>query len=246
MIPIHVIHIESAKEREKLIEEQFDELGINFTFFPAINARENPNHPLFSHYNAKKHFQRKGRTLSMGELGCFASHYSLWQICVDRNMPIVILEDDINILDNFREVYTQLDNILKTYPFLWLHKNYRNVERVEVEKFGDFSVTKFYKDYFCAQGYAITPDVARKLLDYCKVWIFPVDDQMARFYENKIENFAIYPPCIDRVESIASLIGEDKRGEKNLSVWSKIRREYFNLKDRINRFVHNLLFKLIH
>ncbi|MFU2047874.1 glycosyltransferase family 25 protein [Avibacterium gallinarum] len=246
MIPIYVIHIESAKDRERLIKEQFDKLGIKFQFFPAVNARENPEHTLFSHYNAEKHFQRKGRTLSLGELGCFASHYSLWKECANKNTPIIVLEDDISILDNFKSVYSNLDEILESYPFLWLHKNYRNAERVEVEKFGDFSVTKFYKDYFCAQGYAITPDVARKLLDYCKVWIFPVDDQMARFYENKIENFAIYPPCIDRIEEIDSLIGEDKRGEKNLSLLSKIRREYFNLKDRINRFIHNFLFRLKH
>lgn len=229
---------------ERLIKDQFEKLGIEFQFFPAINAKENPVHHLFSHYNAEKHFQRKGRTLSLGELGCFASHYSLWKECISKNTPIVVLEDDISILDNFKYIYNNLDELLKSYPFLWLHKNYRDIERIEVEIFDGFSVTKFYKDYFCAQGYAITPEAAKRLLVFCQIWIYPVDDQMARFYENKIENFAIYPPCIDRAGGVVSLIGEEQRGEKNLSLFSKVRREYFNFKDRIKRCWHNYLFRL--
>ncbi|MCW9716154.1 MULTISPECIES: glycosyltransferase family 25 protein [Avibacterium] len=246
MISIYVIHIESAKDREKLIKEQFDKLGIKFQFFPAVNARENPEHPLFSHYNSEKHFQRKGRTLSLGELGCFASHYSLWKECANSNTPIIVLEDDITILNNFESVYSQLDKVLAKYPFVWLHRNYRNNAKQEIENFGAFSVAKFYKDYVCTQGYAITPKVAQQFLEYCQEWIYPVDDQMARFYENKIENFAIYPPCIEHKEEIVSLIGKDKRGEKKITISSKIRREYFNLKDRINRFIHNFLFRLKH
>ncbi|WP_025452269.1 glycosyltransferase family 25 protein, partial [Helicobacter pylori] len=33
--------------------------------------------------------------MSLGELGCYASHYSLWQKCIELNEAICILEDDI-------------------------------------------------------------------------------------------------------------------------------------------------------
>lgn len=244
MIPIYVIHIDSEIEREKFIKNQFEKLNIDFQFYPAVNAKQTPNHPLFYHYNAKKHFQRKGRTLSLGELGCFASHYSLWLECVDSNQPIIVLEDDVTILDNFKAIYFSLNSIIKDYDFLWLHKNYRDLQHVVIKNIEQGAIVKFYKDYFCAQGYVITPDAAKRLLDYCEEWIYPVDDQMARFYENKIENLAIYPPCIDQTKEIDSVIGNAKRGEKNLSFFSKLRREYFNFKDRCKQFIHNSSFKV--
>ncbi|OBX11186.1 glycosyl transferase [Gallibacterium salpingitidis] len=243
MYPIYVIHIESAIERANSIQEQFKKLKLSFNFFPAINAKQYPNHPLFTHYNAQKHFWRKGRNLSIGELGCFASHYSLWKKCTELNTPIIILEDDVIILDNFKQFYENANKFVEKYPFIWLHKNYRPSKKILINTINNISIVKFYKDYFCAMGYIITPEAAKQLLNYCEEWIYPVDDQMARFYENKIENFAIEPPCIDKSNNMDSLIGDACRTNKNLSLYSKLRREYFNLKDRIKRKWHNLLFR---
>ena len=37
-----------------------------------------------------------GRPLTYGEIGCFMSHYNIWQDMVDRNLDtVLILEDDI-------------------------------------------------------------------------------------------------------------------------------------------------------
>lgn len=198
---------------------------------------------MFSHYNAKKHFYRKGRNLSLGELGCFASHYSLWQKCVELETPIIILEDDVLILDNFRDFYQHANQFIEKYPFIWLHKNYRDNKKMIIDTIANLSIAKFYRDYFCAMGYIITPTAAKQLLKYCEEWIYPVDDQMARFYENKIENLAIEPPCIDRTTNMDSLIGDACRTNKNLSILSKLRREYFNLKDCVKRFWHNFYFR---
>ncbi|CCF80089.1 putative lipopolysaccharide biosynthesis protein [Helicobacter bizzozeronii CCUG 35545] len=39
--------------------------------------------------------------MSMGELGCYASHYSLWQKCIQLHEPIAILEDDVHLKPHF-------------------------------------------------------------------------------------------------------------------------------------------------
>ncbi len=44
-----------------------------------------------------------GKQLTNGELACYASHYLLWQKCIELNEPIVILEDDICFNPNFDE-----------------------------------------------------------------------------------------------------------------------------------------------
>ncbi len=41
--------------------------------------------------------------MSLGELGCYASHYSLWEKCIELNEVICILEDDITLKEDFKE-----------------------------------------------------------------------------------------------------------------------------------------------
>jgi hypothetical protein len=34
-----------------------------------------------------------------GALGCFLSHFLLWNLCIELNQPVIILEDDVDIID---------------------------------------------------------------------------------------------------------------------------------------------------
>ncbi len=44
-----------------------------------------------------------GKSMSIGELGCYASHYALWRRCVALQEPICVLEDDVGLQSNFFE-----------------------------------------------------------------------------------------------------------------------------------------------
>ena len=61
------------------------------------------SHPLFERYDdrLRKRFTR--RPVSGGSLGNFASHYLLWQKCVDMDTPVLIMEDDVIITPFFVE-----------------------------------------------------------------------------------------------------------------------------------------------
>ena len=39
--------------------------------------------------------------MTPGELGCFASHYLLWEKCLELNEPIVVIEDDAQLEECF-------------------------------------------------------------------------------------------------------------------------------------------------
>ncbi|MEZ9323151.1 glycosyltransferase family 25 protein [Vibrio sp. 10N.286.51.E5] len=90
---IFVISLDDALERRVSIEQQFANIGQDFKFFDAVDGRKDV-HPLFSYYNSKKRMRCKGYEMTPGELGCFASHYLLWEKCVELNEPIVVIEDD--------------------------------------------------------------------------------------------------------------------------------------------------------
>ena len=39
--------------------------------------------------------------LTKGEVGCFLSHWHLWNKCIEKNEPIIVLEDDAILTDKF-------------------------------------------------------------------------------------------------------------------------------------------------
>ena len=114
--PIFIINLAKSIERKQFIIGQFEQLNknlatpISYHFFEAINGKENPDFYLFKKYNKAKHFQRKGKELSLAQLGCWASHYLLWEKCVELNQSIIILEDDAILKENFLEVYNFLSS----------------------------------------------------------------------------------------------------------------------------------------
>ena len=57
--------------------------------------------------------------LTKGEVGCFLSHWEIWKKCVEKNEPILVLEDDAIITDKFSydELYLMIG---EGYNFIYL------------------------------------------------------------------------------------------------------------------------------
>ncbi|STO53799.1 glycosyltransferase family 25 protein [Canicola haemoglobinophilus] len=216
---IFIINLAKSTARKQFITEQFSRLNENlknpipYHFFAAINGKENPDFPLFKKYNKTKHFQRKGNQLSLSQLGCWASHYLLWEKCVELNEPIIILEDDAILKENFLEVYNFLSSPQNSFEFFWLsipspakrkrNQKYKvicNIENTEN------SIAQFYYSWANTTGYFITPKAAQKLLTHCYEWVYEVDTQMERYWETKIPYLSIIPFCVEPDLSMESNI----------------------------------------
>ena len=50
--------------------------------------------------------------LTKGEVGCFLSHWRLWEKCIELNEPILILEDDAVCTDRFNIKDSQTSKLL--------------------------------------------------------------------------------------------------------------------------------------
>jgi len=86
-----------------------------------------------------------------GALGCFLSHFLLWNLCIELNQPVIILEDDVDIIDTLPEIKSDLD-------LLKLHKP--RVKK-EHETLGIWSPGAF--------AYWLSPSGARKLINFSKL-----------------------------------------------------------------------------
>ena len=242
-IKIYIINLEKSKERRDFISNQFDNLPqkIDYQFFKAVYGKEEPNHPLFSKYNEKKRFARKGHYMSLSQLGCFASHYLLWQKCIELNQGIIVLEDDAIIHSNFLEEFISSDK--NHFEFLWLSPPApakRNQKGKMIYSLDKIEITCYKEGWGNATGYFITPKSAKKLLDYCEEWILDVDIMMERYWENKVDYLALSPFCVEPDLSKESNIPVDKKqGKRSLIV--KIKRELYKVQDTIKKFKYDLI-----
>ncbi|STO65078.1 Lob1 protein [Haemophilus parahaemolyticus] len=244
-IKIYIINLEKSIDRRDFISKQFNNLPrkIDYQFFKAVYGKEEPNHPLFLKYNEKKRFERKGHYMSLSQLGCFASHYLLWQKCIELNQGIIVLEDDAIIHSNFLEALEFISSDKNHFEFLWLSPPApakRNQKGKMIYSLDKIEITHYKEGWGNATGYFITPKSAKKLLDYCEEWILDVDIMMERYWENKVDYLALSPFCVEPDLSKESNIPVDKKqGKRSLIV--KIKRELYKVQDTIKKFKYDLI-----
>jgi len=177
--------------------------GLRPEYFKAINGNDAEFH--YKNTNIKKHGKFKKER--PGVIGCFFSHYYLWQKCIELNEPIVILEHDGYLirpidpllLDQFDDVLKldRLDPYSRTYNSdLDLEKDLK----VTVEDYinNPIKVVKYgLRDYFKgAYSYIIKPCAAKKLINFINVnGHRPADQQI----NSRIVNLKTTVPTIARL-----------------------------------------------
>ncbi|MCG9693924.1 glycosyltransferase family 25 protein [Vibrio sp. Isolate22] len=245
MTKIFVINLESSTERKENICHQLSELSLPFELFSAIDGRVSPPHRLLSLYNDSLSQTYRAKTLSPGQLGCYASHYLLWQKCVELNQPIIIIEDDALL---FKEAFVNFIQDTSELPSniecIRLFKNKRRqFSSYSIFQCSSTEIHKFTKGHMSATGYFLTPSGAKKLLVNSGEWYMAVDIYMDRFWKHNVECYGTEVPCLTNDPKFDSDIGYEKR-TRTRSLFKKCKREWFNLNETIQRHLHNLKFKL--
>ncbi|MEZ9549087.1 MULTISPECIES: glycosyltransferase family 25 protein [Vibrio] len=245
MTKVFVINLESSTERKDNISRQLDELSLPFEFFSAIDGRISPPHPLLKRYNDNLSQTYRAKTLSAGQLGCYASHYLLWQKCVELNQPIIVIEDDALIFkETFLNFIRDISDIPENLECVRLFNNKRRkFSSYSIFECSSTSIHKFTKGHMSATGYFLAPSGAKKLLNNSNEWYMAVDIYMDRFWKHGVECYGTAVPCLTNDPKFDSDIGYAKRTTTR-SFIKKCKREYFNLSETIQRHLHNFKFKL--
>jgi hypothetical protein len=123
--------------------------------------------------------QHIGKLSRPGVVGCFYSHYALWQRCVELNEPIMIFEDDVKFYRNYRPVEFESVLILSLGKSSFLsdpQKSYLEnpTGRPAARPWKNFSMPG-------ASGYAIKPDAALGLCKFYRPYWYPADNAINQF-----------------------------------------------------------------
>lgn len=215
MIEVFIVSLAGALERRKQMQSEILKFrdSMNFTFFDAIDARNKEQMQNFSkHYHKLLAKIVHGRELRGGEIACYASHFSLWKKCVELDRPIIVLEDDVELLENFKSGVEEI--IESEYDFVRMYStfNQSNQEKGLVIRGCKLGGTL---------GYYLTPIGAKILLKHSQKWFGPVDDYLDRYFIHGLPA-VVYQPYLLKEQIVPSTIGD--RTQKPRGIF-KITRE---------------------
>jgi len=93
-IPVLIINLARARERRRKMESSLGELGVRFSFLPAVDGSQlSPE--VWTKLQVRPCLRDYGRALSANEIGCVASYLKALKSIADGLDPYVcVLEDD--------------------------------------------------------------------------------------------------------------------------------------------------------
>ena len=151
-------------------------------------------------------FPAGGYQLSPAELGCFLSHYRLWQLCCELNQPIIILEHDAKLVRTItlpREIDTTENAILSiaqpSFFFRGLEGSLKLRKKYRHKLSPGINLHRY--DYLAgAIGYLITPVVAPKIVRSAQINGYRPADAMLR-KSNEYTLLELFPyPVVGQVD----------------------------------------------
>lgn len=240
-----IINLKRSTDRRRKMEDQLKSVSLPFEFFPAIDGRLG-EHRTFNHYSEEFCIRKWRRPLTPGEVGCFASHYLLWQRCVEQNLPLLILEDDVVIGRGFESAVRAAHQIVNSIGYVRLSGIRVSESRAyPMSVCAPWSVVRFLRGPLGSQCYAISPIAAGTLLRHADQWDQPVDNYMDSFWRHGILCLGLHPFPVQPSTGIASEIswnGISPSEENRAKVWrpkrfvarklDDLRRELFNVRYR--------------
>lgn len=145
---IYVVNLKRRPERRVKIEKALKLLGFQYKIFDAIdgkNLAESDLSKIKLMPNYLDPFHK--RPLKRGEIGCFLSHYYIWEDIVANNYDrVLVFEDDIRFTDNATTILRGfLEDVMKTrldWDFVYLGRKKNDAKNMEYFVDGMFMIVK--------------------------------------------------------------------------------------------------------
>ena len=226
MLTSYVINLAGSDKRWQATSSRLNELGIAFERFDAVDGRVNP-HPLFSRYDDKLRERYRRKALSGGELGCFASHFLLWEKCIELNKPIVVLEDDLIINASLNEALNIAGEQIEQLKYLRLAGTYPKPKTYKkIKALGQFDLIDHIRGPAGTLAYVISPIAASALIKHAEKWFIAVDDYMDHYWWHGVDCYSLMPFPIMVAENDSDIVRVKKEPQ---ALWKKLRKEVYRL-----------------
>ena len=155
-----VLNLERRKDRKETFNKNNIDKLSDYEFLKAIDGRDITLPSLYQQgiiplQGWRDPFHNK--KIRRGEIGCFLSHFNAWQRCIKEDEPIMVLEDDAIINENFDEF--EIQKYASIYDFIYLQRNENEPDKVQ--SINDKLEIPAYP--YNLTAYVITPKAAKFL-----------------------------------------------------------------------------------
>ncbi|KAL1516582.1 hypothetical protein ABEB36_000479 [Hypothenemus hampei] len=196
---ILMINLKRRPDRRERMEKCFDELGLEVEVFEAVDGKL-LNQTFLETLTFMPEFKDPyhKRSMKLGEIGCFLSHYNIWNQIVANNYEITfVLEDDIRFESFFiSRLIKVMEEVLKfpNWDLVYLGRKRLQDKDEPWVKGTQFLVEPSYS--YWTIGYVLSLNGAKKLIDAKPLTkLVPVDEYLPiLFNKHPRDNWKNYYP----------------------------------------------------
>lgn len=236
---IFVISLPTQSERRAFIRAQFESMDLPFTFFDAVDVRRRQV-DYFRAFDVRRFELNTGRNPLTAEIGCYASHLTLWRTCLVLDEPILILEDDAALDARFENALPFVEREIGSLGFVRLESNKKRLGPT-VAAGSAFSARYCHSYPFSAMAYALSPVVARSFIEHSQTFAAPVDKFIKDFWVHQQPLYQLSPAVVAEsdVGIRTTTIGK-RELPRHRRLATRARRMSYKLVCSLNRFRFNL------
>ncbi|XP_034938620.1 glycosyltransferase 25 family member [Chelonus insularis] len=190
MDKIYLINLRRRPERRQRMYRCFDELGLEVETIDAVDGKT-LNESILKQWNINMMPEYTDpyhkRPMKMGEIGCFLSHYIVWNKAIENDYEkIMVLEDDVKFEPFFKNKVNFIMDELKALKIDWdlIYLGRKRMQENE-EPFVNGSNYLVYAGYsYWTLGYILSGKGAQKLLDAKPLnSLVPVDEYLPILFD---------------------------------------------------------------
>ena len=246
-----LINLERALARRERMAAEFARVGIDYEIWPATDAR------LLTVEDREFVDQDTRRRLGLYPIpdGSLANTLSQRAAMLDlvENGPdmMAVIEDDARFAPELPEVLAALEPHSNLFDIVKLQR--RNLRRPFIRTIpltGENWLGRVRFADFGSDGYVITRDAARRLLDRTPRMVREIDHVLSRFWESGLNVFYVDPPVVREDGGCDSQIEQTRSAER--AAHRRLRRRHpVVLWRRLTATIHNdlerrLAFRRLH
>jgi len=166
MVKSYIINLDRNADRMQAAAERMAQLKMDYERFSAVDGSKISDADFESFKQARPR-GNTGKSWNRGQMGCFLSHYALWEKAAASADPYTaIFEDDIHLSDSLPAFLADSSWIPAGFDVIRLETSTNRLllSRAPVSQFHDRKVYGVHSTSWCAGGYIISRDCAKYLV----------------------------------------------------------------------------------
>jgi glycosyl transferase family 25 len=249
--PRFVINLAHDIERRSHMQAVLAALGMSAEFVPGVYGKELTSADREAVYDREKALRVYGVEMMNSEIGCYLSHYRLYERMVREQIPVaLIMEDDLAVAPDFPAVVEELaHDPAPVWEVVRFESQRGRVlapkrpcdEGVRVRDVGAGGLYRLRTHVLGFGAYLIRLEGAKKMLSYGRRIFMPIDQTMDRFWENGITPYVVRPFPVRQREDMVGRIGDRSNARRQAYGWDvKTMRRLTRLSDSVAKRLYLL------